>query len=136
MIRRTLFATALGLMTLSALPTAAQAPTHRPFTQAAFAQAQAAGSAILIDVWAPWCPTCRAQQPVINELAVQPANRNLVIFRVDFDNQKDVVRGFRAQRQATLIAFKGQRETARLVGVTDRAQIGTLIASTRTPAAR
>ncbi len=35
------------------------------FTPAAFEAAEKAGKPILIDVTAPWCPTCRAQAPVL-----------------------------------------------------------------------
>ena len=59
-----------------------------------------------------------------------PAFGTLIVFNVDFDAQKDVVRRFRAQMQSTLIAFKGTTETARSVGDTDARSIEALIRST------
>ncbi len=104
---------------------------HVRFSRPAFEAAQAAGRPILVDVYAPWCPTCRAQEPILTSLQAQPANAELVVFRVDFDSQKDVVRSFRATTQSTLIAFRGARETGRSAGDTDAASIARLVATTR-----
>lgn len=97
------------------------------FDQKAFAAAQAQGKSILIDISAPWCPTCRAQKPIIEKLAGEPKYKDLAIFDVDFDSRKDVLRMFDAQRQSTLIVFKGTQETARSVGSTDAEAIGALL---------
>ena len=51
------------------------------------------------------------------------------MFKVDFDTQKDDVRAFKATSQSTLIAFKGDAETARSVGDTNPASIATLVKS-------
>ena len=51
----------------------------------------------------------------------------LKVFRVDFDNQKDIVRQFKATMQSTLIVFKGATETGRSVGDTDPASIAALL---------
>lgn len=109
----------------------AAAASHVPFTQAAFAAAQAAGKPILIDVYAPWCPVCRAQQAPIAVAQADPANADLVVFRLDFDGQKAEQRPLRVTGQATLIAFRGRTETGRLQGNSDRSAIGRLVASTR-----
>lgn len=95
-----------------------------------FAAAQKEGRPILVEITAPWCPTCRAQQPIIERLTAAPDYNGLVIFRVDFDSQKDAVRHFGARSQSTLIAFRGSRETARSVGDTDETSIAALLRST------
>jgi thioredoxin 1 len=38
------------------------------YTQAGFDKLQKEGKSILVEVHAPWCPTCRAQAPIVNEL--------------------------------------------------------------------
>lgn len=113
---------------LSSLAGVAGASEIRPYTDDGFKAAQSAGGPILIDVTASWCPTCRAQKPTVEALATE-ADNGLVVFAVDFDAQKDVVRAFRAQRQSTLIAFRGTTETGRSVGVTDPAAIRDLVAT-------
>ena len=135
MLRRSVFALALAVFFVGAV-SVAQAADPVPYTQAAFDRAQAAGAAILVDIHAPWCPTCRAQEPVIARLVAQPENAGIIVFRVDFDSQKDIVRRFDAQRQSTLIAFRGRRETGRNVGVTAYFEIDRLLSTTRSETGR
>lgn len=131
--RRSVFVLGLVGLGIAALPhgggVRAQASKHLPFTSAAFAKAQADGKSILVDVTAPWCPTCKAQKPIIDSLTqFQPLDR-LVIFALDFDTQKDALRGFKASQQSTLIAFKGKVETSRSVGDTKADSIAALLKS-------
>lgn len=100
----------------------------RPFSAADFGAAQKAGKPILVEVHADWCPTCKAQAPIIAELRKEARFKNLVVFRVDFDGQKEVVKQFGARQQSTLITFKGSAEAGRSVGDTSKAAIGTLLA--------
>src|SRR5215469_9542114 len=100
------------------------------FDRVQFNAAQQAGRPILVDIRASWCPTCAAQEPIIERLAALPEYKDLLILRVDFDSQKDVVRIFSARSQSTLIAFRGTRETGRSVGDTDPDSITKLFRST------
>ena len=106
---------------------AALAADMQPYSAKAFEAAEAAGKPILIEVHASWCPTCKAQKPILSELTAQPKFGDLQIFYVDFDSQKDVVKGFNVQMQSTLITFHGKTETGRSVGDTERASIATLL---------
>jgi thioredoxin 1 len=98
-----------------------------PFSAEAFKAAQAAGSPILIEIHADWCPTCKAQKPIVDQLTAAPKFKDLKIFRVDFDAQKPVVKQFKAQMQSTLIVFKGSAEQGRSVGDTRQASISALL---------
>src|ERR1700739_2714691 len=69
---------------------AASAAEHRTFDAKSFAAAQTSGTPVLVDISATWCPTCKAQKPIIDSLAEQPENRDLIIFAVDFDSQKAI----------------------------------------------
>ena len=100
----------------------------KPFDQAGFEAAQAAGKPILVEVHADWCPTCRAQAPVISELMRDPKNAGFVVLRVDFDNQKDVVKRLRTQYQSTLIVFRGKKEVSRSTGETRKDEIAAQLA--------
>jgi thioredoxin-like negative regulator of GroEL len=90
-----------------------------PFESKAFAADQSVGKPILVAVHADWCPTCRAQDPVVDELLRAPKYRGFTAYRVDFDKQKSVVKGLRAQYQSTLIVFKGAKEVARSTAQVD-----------------
>jgi thioredoxin 1 len=110
-----------------AMTVPAFATNVRTFDLESFKAAQQAGKPILVAIHASWCPTCKAQDPILGALIEQPKFKDLVYFVVDFDKQKDAVRYFGARMQSTLIAFKGERETGRSVGDTQRASIAALL---------
>jgi thioredoxin 1 len=114
------------LIAAGPLPTAS-AGTAVAFSPEAFKAAQASNSPILVEIHADWCPTCKAQDPILDKLTADPRFRNLKIFRVDFDAMKPVVRQFGAQMQSTLIVFKGSAEQGRSVGDTREASIAALL---------
>lgn len=97
----------------------------QPFDASAFQQAQAAGKSILVDVTAPWCPTCKVQRPIVQE--IEKSTPNLVVYEVDFDSAKDVLKRLRVQSQSTLIVFKGANEVGRSTGDTNSASIKALV---------
>ena len=116
---------ALGLST--GLGPAAFAATEVPFTQQAFDATQHEGKPILVHITAPWCPYCAKQRPILSELENAPAFKELVVYDVDFDTQKDIVRAMGAQKQSTLIVFHGVAEKGRSTGDTDANSIKTLL---------
>jgi thioredoxin-like negative regulator of GroEL len=103
------------------------ANTAVPFSAEAFKAAQAAGSPILVEIHAGRCPTCKAQNPILDRLTAEPKFKDLKIFRVDFDAMKPVVKEFGAQMQSTMIVFKGATEQGRSVGDTKEASIAALL---------
>lgn len=102
----------------------------KPYEQGAFEAAQKAGDAIVVDITASWCPTCRAQKPIIQALTTSSDLEPVTVFEVNFDDQKDVVRALGANMQSTLIAFNGETETGRSVGDTKPQSIENLFKST------
>ena len=121
----------LAAVAASAAPSAlAFAAETKTFDSGSFAAAQKAGKPILVAVHASWCPTCKAQKPILSELMAEPKFKDLIYFVVDFDSQKDAVKFFGARIQSTLIAFKGAAETGRSVGDTERSSIAALLNKT------
>ena len=111
------FVLLLGLFALVTASPAAAAE-RSDYTQAKFDAAAQAGKPILLEIWAAWCPVCRAQDPVIKSLMTDPAFKDLTILSIDFDKEKDLLRRLNVQKQSTLIAFKGAAEQARSTGDT------------------
>jgi len=103
----------------------------KPFETKAFDDAKSQGKSVVVDVFAPWCPYCKAQHEVFDKLKSNPAYDQVTIFQVDFDHQPDALAMLKATKQSTLIAFDGEKETGRSVGVTDEQQIEDLLRSTR-----
>jgi thioredoxin 1 len=126
--RRTLVFSAIAANAAFVMPS--WATETKTFDEKAFVEAQKAGKPIFVGVHASWCPTCKAQDPILSELMSAPKFKDLVYFVADFDEQKDAVKSFGVRMQSTLIAFKGDKETGRSVGDTDRASIATLLDKT------
>ncbi len=97
------------------------------YDQAAFDAALASGAPMLVEISAPWCPTCRAQKEVLADLLAEPQFAGLVRLEVDFDSRKDVVRALGANRQSTLIVFSDGSEVGRAVGETRPEEIADLV---------
>ena len=106
------------LMTLSTLASLAMAGEIKPFSQQDFDKLTAAGKPVVVDVSAPWCPTCKAQKPIIDALMKQPAYKDVTLLTLDFDTNKPTLKTFKVTMQSTLVAFKGTKEVARSVGDT------------------
>jgi thiol-disulfide isomerase/thioredoxin len=122
--RRPLLAS-LGLAGIAAIRPA-RAAERAAWSDAAFDVAQAAGRPILIDVWASWCPTCRAQEPGVEAALADPALAAALFLKVNFDDDKDALRRLRVRSQSTLIAFRGREERGRAIGITDPVAIRAL----------
>jgi thioredoxin 1 len=129
MLSRRSILIAAVVATVTAL-TPALAASPQPFDAKLFADAQKTGKPILIAIHATWCPTCKAQAPILGELTTDPKFKNLVYLIIDFDSQKDLVKRFGARMQSTLIAFKGDKEEGRSVGDTNPKSIAALLNKT------
>ena len=122
--------TAVAILALSLfgeLSSTAFAGVEQPYTQQAFENSQHEGRPILVHITAPWCPYCAKQRPILDSLENKAAFKDLVVYNIDFDTQKDFVRAMGAQKQSTLIVFHGIAEKARSVGDTNAGSIEALL---------
>jgi thiol-disulfide isomerase/thioredoxin len=127
MLRRTVIASIVAFALSPIAAAVAIAPVG--FDDAAFTAAQTGNKTILVQVHADWCPHCAAQRPILAKALASDKYKDVVTFNIDWDTQKDLVRKFNAQRQSTLIVFKGTRETGRSVGATQEGPILDLLAT-------
>jgi thioredoxin 1 len=125
--RRPVVLAALFATVLPMLSARAAFEPRLPFTDETLATAKAAGGPVLVEITAPWCPTCKAQKAVLADLGARPDFGAFTVVSVDFDSQKDAVRALGATMQSTLIVYRGETETGRVVGVTDAAAIEALL---------
>ena len=102
---------------LVAAATLSHALEVKPYSAAALAAAEKANQPIALHFHADWCPTCRAQDKVVQSLKTEKG-LDLTILTVNYDTERDLKRRFKVNSQASLIVLRGQKETARLVGVT------------------
>lgn len=127
MIDRRLMLKGIFVAASLAVSASAFAFEAKTFDAKAFEAAQMAGKPILIEVTAPWCPTCKAQKPILSNLGKDPKFKDLIVFQIDFDTQKDLLRKFDVRMQSTLISYKGAKEVGRSTGDTNAASIEALL---------
>jgi thioredoxin 1 len=98
-----------------------------PFDQAQFDAMRAAGKPVAVVFHADWCPTCRAQAPVLKELAQTPALKPLTLYVANFDTEKTLKQSLGVTKQSTIVVFKGGKEIARSTGDTQQDALAALL---------
>ena len=121
---------AIFTLALSSLAFMALAGDIKPFNQQEFDQLTKAGKPVVLDISAPWCPTCKAQKPILDGLMKQAAYKDVTLMNIDFDSAKPILKTFKVNMQSTLVAFKGEKEVGRTVGDTTPAGIEGLVKKT------
>jgi thiol:disulfide interchange protein len=122
-------AVALAAATLFAV---ACGPAHalpsEPYSAERLAALQAEGKTVLVDVHAPWCPTCRRQGEILTTALAEPQFKHVAALTLDWDDQRDEARAHGAPRQSTLLLFKGGTKLGMQVAETDPAKIRAFLA--------
>ncbi len=115
----------IGAAIIGAVQLSAQADTSgwSTYDAAEFTMAQNKGKTIVVDVYADWCPTCRAQAPIMEELRKEKQSADVLFVKVNFDDEKAFLRQHRIPRQSTILVFKGKKETARSIAETNRTRL-------------
>ena len=98
-----------------------------PFEQAGFTQQLKLGKPVVLHFHADWCPTCRAQQAVLDDLMPLAEFKDLTVYRVNYDKEKAMLRSYKVHNQSTFIVFKNGKEVTRSTGETDSALIAELL---------
>jgi thiol-disulfide isomerase/thioredoxin len=110
------------------LSLAAQALTIDDYSPAAIKKAEASGQSYALVFHADWCPTCKAQAKVFNQLKADPELKNVTIYNVDYDGETELKKSLKVRGQSTVIVYKGAKETTRSAGDTSSAALKQLLA--------
>ena len=116
----------LSLSVLLALGSVAHALEIRPYTSTELASMQKAGKPVVVIFHADWCPTCKVQQQTLETLKKE-SGLELTVLVADYDKEKHLRREHKVRSQSTLVAFKGGKETGRIVGDTAPDKIRALL---------
>ena len=90
----------------------------QPYDPARLQALQQQGKPVALDFHADWCSTCKAQDKVLNQLKAEPG-LDITVLRVDYDKEKDLRKAYKIRYQSTIVVFRGDKETGRILGDTD-----------------
>ncbi|MBX9926491.1 MAG: thioredoxin family protein [Hyphomicrobiaceae bacterium] len=97
-----------------------------PFDQKTFDSAIKSGAPVVVEFSADWCPTCRAQRPIVQSLLKGESMKALTLFVADFDREEKLKRDLRVSYQSTFVVFKSGKEVGRSTGQTRKEDIEAL----------
>jgi len=118
-LRRTLLILAVAISSAFA--------ANIPFEQTNFDQLLKQSKPVVLHIHAVWCPTCKAQQAVLDELMPMAEFKDLTVFRADFDKETALLRKYKVRNQSTFIVFKNGQEVTRSTGETGKTAIAELL---------
>ncbi len=85
---------------------------------------------VVVDFWAAWCGPCKAIEPMLKRLD-QEYKGSVDVWRVNADEEQQLLRGLKIYGIPTLIAFKQGEEVARQTGVGSLPSLQTLFESAK-----
>ncbi len=86
---------------------------------------------VVVDFWASWCVPCQAIATTINTLGAEYAGR-VDLWKIDADEQHDLVRSLRIYGIPTLIAYRDGQEVGRHTGAASTRKLAALFESALT----
>ena len=80
---------------------------------------------VLLDFWATWCGPCRMIAPAVE--AVAEENPDVVVGKVNVDEEMELAKTFRVMSIPTLVVLKNGKVTGQAVGVQSKEEIVRLV---------
>jgi thioredoxin 1 len=77
---------------------------------------------VIVDFHALWCGPCKAQSPVLKEIADEMGERIRVI-KIDVDQNQDLANQYHIQSVPTLMIFKNGKVEYKQTGVHSKSQL-------------
>lgn len=76
---------------------------------------------VLLDFWAPWCGPCQMVVPIIDEIAGERGD--VVVGKVNVDEERELARQFRVMSIPTLVVLKDGKVVKQSVGAKSKSEI-------------
>lgn len=77
---------------------------------------------VLTEFFAKWCPFCQAQNKILDELE-RDMEGKVEFFRIDIDDNKNLLNGFKIDGVPTLFILKNDNIFKKYVGLADRSEL-------------
>ena len=76
---------------------------------------------VLLDFWAPWCGPSQMVVPIIDEIAGERGD--VVVGKVNVDEERELARQFRVMSIPTLVVLKDGKVVKQSVGAKSKSEI-------------
>lgn len=86
-----------------------------------FAEIKASDKPVLLDFFATWCGPCAKMSPLVDEVAEE--NSNIVVGKIDVDEEADLAAEFGIMSIPTLVVLKNGEIADKAVGVVNKAKL-------------
>ncbi len=85
------------------------------FNENSFKEALNSNKTVLVDFFATWCGPCKMIAPILQEVRDEMGD-DIIIGKVDVDDNFDIARSYGIMSVPTLLVFKNGEETLRSIG--------------------
>ncbi|NVJ99140.1 MAG: thioredoxin family protein [Alphaproteobacteria bacterium] len=92
-------------------------PGWEDYDPSRFADLMRRGEPVLVEIYAPWCPTCLLQHRALETLHKEDRAPRIRAVRVDFEGDEDFVKAKGFTSTGTLVIFRNGREEIRATGL-------------------
>lgn len=82
---------------------------------------------VLLDFWATWCGPCKMLTPVMEQLAREYEGKDVIIGKVDVDEETPLAQRYGVMSVPTVIFFRDGKEIERKVGAMPPAAYSTVL---------
>lgn len=91
-------------------------------TDATFEEVLKSDKLVMVDFWAEWCGPCRMVGPIVEELAVDYADK-VIVGKVDVDNNDEITSKFGIRNIPTILFFKNGVIVDKQVGAAQKSAL-------------